>query len=129
MQNKKYNNLSPKLRSFLPKLKPGEKIKFQLNGIYVDKITKKLVCPTSYSLVPTDRIFDPWAGNKVSKEVNEYGYEGNYVDIAYIKREIPAPADSNRDSIIDFGHIECMRTNAGVIEIIGGRREMEQLLI
>lgn len=124
---KKYNNFSKKLASFLPKLKPQEKIKFQLNGIYIDKITNKLVCPTSYSIVPTDRIFDPWAG-AVDKSNEEYGHVGEYVDIAFIQREVPAPADSPKDAIIEFGKLEFKRTDAGVVQIIGGHRQMEKLL-
>ena len=127
---KQYNNFSPKLRSFLPKLKPNQKVRFQLNGIHYDKITGKLVCPASYSLPEIDRIFDPWANpildEKTGKPTGEY--EGGYVDIAYIVREVPAPQDSNRDSIVEMGKVVFYRTNAGVIEILGGRKEMEQML-
>lgn len=126
---KKYNNISEKLRAYLPRLKPNEKLRFQLNGIYVDKITKKLVCPTSFALIPTDRIFDPWAGKKLANGANEYGYEGAYVDIAFILREVPAPVDSPKDAIIEFGRLEFKRTTAGIIEIIGGHRAMEQILM
>ena len=129
LENKKYNNISDKLRSYLPRLKPNEKLRFQLNGIYIDTITKKLVCPTSYALIPTDRIYDPWAGKKVSKDVNEFGYEGAYVDIAFILREVPAPPDSPKNSIIEFGRPEFKRTTAGIVEVIGGRRETEKILM
>lgn len=130
MQEKQYNNLSPKLMAFLPKLKPGEKMKFQLNGIYVDKITKKLVCPTSFNMASIDRIYDPWA--KVLKKgvgKNETEYEGDYVDIAFINREQPASADSPRATVIEFGRVEFLRTNAGVIEVIGGNRRTEKILL
>jgi hypothetical protein len=130
MQEKQYNNISPKLRSFLPKLKPGEKLKFQLNGIYVDPITKKLVCPTSFNMASIDRIYDPWA--RVSKKgvgKNEDEYEGDYVDIAFINREQPASADSPRATVIEFGRVEFLRTNAGIIEVIGGNRQKEKVML
>lgn len=116
---KKYNNLSKKLREFLPKLKPQEKIKFQLNGIYIDPVTRKLVCPNSYALLPTDRIYDPWGG---------VDGKGDYVDLAYILREIPAPADSPKDAIIEFGRIAFKAVSAGTVEIVGGDRQTEKLL-
>lgn len=116
---KKYNNLSKKLAEHLPKLKPDEKLKFQLNGIYIDKITRKLVCPNSYSILPTDRIYDPWGG--------EDG-KGDYIDLAYITGERPAKVDSSRDSIIQFGRIEFKAVQAGVVEIRGGRKDQEKLL-
>lgn len=111
----------------IPTLKPGEKIRFELNGIHHDKITGKLVCPNSYALKPYDRIFDPWGG-AANKDNKEYGFDGAYVDIAYIEREIPAPQDSNRDTVVEFGRVKFLKTLAGSIEIIGGRREMEGML-
>lgn len=116
---KKYNNFSKKLKEHLPKLKPNEKIKFQLNGIYIDKITRKLVCPNSFAVLPTDRIYDPWGGDDG---------KGDYIDVAYISGERPAKADSSRDSIVTFGKIQFKAVTAGVIEIIGGRLDQEKLL-
>lgn len=127
-ESKKYNNLSPKLKSFLPKLKPKERIKFQLNGLRHDPITGKLVCPQSYRIQSTDRIYDPWA-IEVKKVGAKIEYEGDYVDLAYILREQPAPVDSPKDNIVEFGTLRFKRAQAGVIEIIGGHREMEKALI
>lgn len=115
--SKKYNNFSDKLLKQLPKLKPGEKIKFQLNGVRPDKQTGKMICPNSFSLRPFDRIFDPYAGEN-----------GEYVDVAYILGEAPAPVDSNKQSITRFGRVRFTRTTAGTIEIIGGHKEMEKML-
>jgi len=121
---KLYNNFSPKLRSYLPKLKPGEKIRFQLTGIHYDKITKKLICPASVKLPKIDRIYDPWArpGEKKGE------YEGEYIDIAYILHEAPAPNSSPRDTLVEFGRIEFTRHTAGIIEIVGGNMELEKML-
>lgn len=105
-----------------------EKIRFQLNGVYIDKVTKKLVCPTSFSVGHLDRIYDPWAIEIKDAKGKVIDHEGDYVDIAYILREVPAPKDSSRDSIVDFGRVEFFRSGAGIIEIIGGQREMEKLL-
>lgn len=124
MATKQYNNFSPKLREFLPKLKPGEKVRFQLLGVYYDPITRKFICPRSSRLKPVDRIYDPWAIEK--KVGGKVTYEGAYVDISYIVREVPAPRDSLRDSVIEFGEIVFMNTDAGTIEIQGGRLEEEQ---
>ena len=107
----------------MPRLSPGEKVRFQLNGLYYDKQTKRLVCPNSKALVPTDRIYDPWA--EYDEKTKEY--TGAYVDLAYILRERPAGDDSQRDSLIELGRIEFKRSDAGVIEVIGGNLEKEKM--
>ena len=130
-ESKKYNNLSPKLLAHLPKLAPGEFIRFQLNNVKQDKITKKFICPQSARIKSVDRIYDPWAiehvkGQGATKKVT---YEGDYRDIAYILREVPAPRDSAKDSIIEEGEIIFHKTTAGTIEIRGGNREKEKMLL
>lgn len=125
-ESNKYNKLSSKLRSFLPELKPGEKIKFQINGVRPDKITGKLICPNSFNLKATDRIYDPWAGKKLAGKDQ---YEGAYVDIGHILRESPAPVGSNRESIIEFGSVRFTKATAGVLDVIGGQRDRENMLI
>ena len=123
---KKYNNFSPELKSLLPKLKKGEKVRFQLERVHYDKITKKLVCPKSVTLAKVDRIYDPWAIKTGKGAVAKY--EGDYVDIAVVVRESPASQTSLRDTITDFGTIKFTNTFAGIIEIHGGNRSDEKML-
>jgi hypothetical protein len=127
MATKQYNNLSPKLREHLPKLNPGDKVRFQLLGVYTDPITRKFICPRSSNIKPVDRIYDPWAHER--KVGGKVTYEGDYVDISYIIREVPAPKDSLRDSVVEFGEITFMNSDAGMIEIQGGRLEEERRLL
>lgn len=123
---KKYNNFSSKLLDELPMLKPKEKIRFQLTGVHIDKITKKLVCPKSKNVPKVDRIWDPWAKKRIGKAGG--GYDGDYVDITLVIQELPAPQDSLRDTITVHGRIEFNNTFAGIIEITGGNKAQEAML-
>ena len=125
-ESKKYNNFSKKLLAFLPKLERGQTLRFQLEGVYVDKVTKKLVCPKSKNLPKVDRIWDPWGGQTGKGAAAQY--EGDYVDIGLIIREVPAPQDSARDTVVEFGKVEFFQTFAGIIEVHGGNLAEERML-
>ena len=125
-----YNNYSEKLLSHFPK---KENIKFQLTGIHVDKVTNKAVIPKSHTVHPTDRIYDPWhkwiGPEKPTKEEKDdlNNYEGDYIQIAYIVSERPAPHDSNRESVIELGDVKFTRELLGSIEHRAGNRATEEM--
>lgn len=127
MATQEYNKFSPKLRAELPKLKKGEKLRFQLLNARIDEHFKRLVCPNSLYLTGIDRIYDPWA--KESKgSGGKIEYEGDYIDIAFVDRENPAPRDSQRDKVIKIGEIGFLRANGGMIELVGGNMAHEKML-
>ena len=123
--DRKYNELSSKLKAKIPKLQKGESIKFQVLGVYMDKVTGRFICPNKVRVLPTDRIYDPWSGKKLQGKDE---YEGGYVDIAFVRSERPAGQDSMRDTIVSFGDIVFSKIHAGVIEIHGGNKKEEKML-
>lgn len=127
-EKREYNNLSPQLLAKMPKLKKGEKMTFQVNGVRNDKITGKMICPKSVRIPSTDRIYDPWGLSGLDKNGDPI-HEGAFVDIAYIQREKPAPKDSSRSSVTELGKIVFTNTTAGVIDIIGGKRDREKMMM
>ena len=107
-------------------MEKGQVVRFQLTGVHVDKVTKKLVCPKSKNVPKVDRIWDPWA-NQTGKGATAK-VQGGYVDIAMIIRESPAGQDALRETIVEFAKIEFFQTFAGIIEIHGGNLAEERML-
>jgi len=111
MENIAYNKISPKLKETVPVLKKGEKIEFEVLGIYYDKGLKRHIMPNSRRVISTDRIWDP--------------FKQEYVDIAFVTGQKPGMTGKTE---FTFGEIRFTRTNQGRISITGGNRSQERML-
>lgn len=107
-QQSVYNNYTKKMLQEFEDLgikpKSGKSIRFQLSGVYTDKVTGRFVCPTSHTVLPFDRIN------------NE---DGEPIDIAYIINKRPLGPNSQRAEEIVMGEIAFTRGNYGMFEWFG----------
>lgn len=127
MEAIKYNNYSRKLLEHFPKATEKSPLRFQILGIRVDTITQKAIIPATLSIEDAyDRIFDPWAKEIGVDEHGVMQYEGDYIDIANIIAERPAPVGSARQTDVEIGPIQFVREMVGAIEDNGRTRAMEQ---
>lgn len=107
MADASYNNYSPELLKHFPDIKmgSGKSIKFQIANVYTQKETGKFICPTSATVLPIDRITDP--------------YTEQPLDIAYITGRRPLGPNSPRAEEIVLGDIVFSRGNMGMFEWFG----------
>lgn len=106
-----YNQISPELKKTVPVLEKGQKLEFEVLGIYYDKNVKRHIMPNSRRVISTDRIWDP--------------YKKEYVDIAFVVGQKPGITSKTEYT---FGEIRFTRTNRGRISITGGNRAQERML-
>lgn len=106
-----YNDYSKELLSHFPVIDKAknEVLKFQVSGVYFDKLMNRLIVPTSVSIRVVDRIYDP--GHK--KEI----------DIAYIIGKRPLGPNSPRAEETILGEISFTRGNFGMFEWDGNRAQ------
>lgn len=109
--------ISKELQSKIPKLKPGEKVIFEILGIRYDAGLKKHIIRNSTGVPATDRIYDKWAN----------GGEGDYVDISYVVSERPSGPNSTLATVKELGTIMFTRDQAGRIIVRGGNKREEAL--
>jgi hypothetical protein len=121
-KTKLYNNLSQELLEEL-KLKKGEKAVFRLLDIKKDPNNKgKFLIPQYRNITSTDRVWDKYA-IKIEEEVDgkkKIRYEGDWVDIAAIKRVGP-------NETVDLIEIAFLKSNNGLIELSGDRAEDQDM--
>lgn len=118
MENIEYNRISNTLKKTIPTLKKGQKLVFELLGIYYDEKLKRVIIPNSVRISSTDRIWDP--GDKKD------GSDARWVDIAFVTGQRPGV---NGKTEYVFGELRFTRTGNGRITIIGGNKRDEQMLL
>ena len=104
-----YNNYSPELMSHFPKLQKGQSLVFRVSNTYFDKIMGKQVVPTSTSIKPFDRIYDPGQNKEI--------------DIAYITGARPLGPNAAKAEEIIMGEISFTRGNLGMFEWNGSKQQ------
>lgn len=106
-----YNNYSPELLAYFPKLKPGQSLVFRVSNTYFDKMLNKQVVPTSTMIKSIDRIYDPGHNKQI--------------DIAFITGSRPLGPNAAKAEEILVGEITFTRGNLGMFEWLGDKANEE----
>lgn len=129
-----FNNISDQLKKQIPRLKPGERVVFQLtNGVPNPEPDerergKHPVIYPKVQLLTKYRLFDPYAGEKYTDEKGVEKYLGEYVDVGCVeswKGEEPIafrcfiPGKNGAGAFMSFF--------PGKFELVGGNVEDEEL--
>lgn len=104
-----YNNYSPELLEYFPKLNKGQTLVFRVANTYFDRMLNKQVVPTSTSIKPIDRIYDPGQDKEI--------------DIAYITGSRPLGPNAAKAEEILLGEISFTRGNLGLFEWDGNKQQ------
>lgn len=104
-----YNNYSEKLLEYFPKLQKGQVLAFRVSNTYFDRMLNKQVVPTSTTIKPIDRIYDP-------------GHDKE-IDIAYITGSRPLGPNAARSEEHILGEISFTRGNLGMFEWDGNKAQ------
>ena len=106
MDVNKWNNLSEKLRQVVREALPK-----QGQVLYFESLRPN---GRGTTVLPKDRIFDPYAGEN-----------GEYVDIAYITGSQPGSNNGKEQDPNVYGRIQFRKSEGGTIPIRGGNRQDE----